>query len=155
MNGGKFELISLLGLNWHSHARMLFLHPIALGIIGILHPSGVFCCPWAYGPWAAENTLRAENTNDPSSKGCKNLPIFAASSGNLPSGFHILRRYLLRAFSKREWEILIPLARGIIGILRPEGVFCCPRAVGRRPLGWRMTVLISILCPGGSHSRPC
>ena len=40
MNGGKFELISLLGLNWHSHARMLFLHPNALGIIGILRPSG-------------------------------------------------------------------------------------------------------------------
>ena len=55
---------------------MLFLHPNALGIIGILRPSGVFCCPRAYGPWAAENTLRAENTNDPSCKGCKNLPSF-------------------------------------------------------------------------------
>ena len=54
---------------------MLFLHPNALGIIGILRPSGVFCCPRAYGPWAAENALRAENTNDPSSKGCKNLPF--------------------------------------------------------------------------------
>ena len=34
--------------------------------------------------------------------------------------------------SVTEWEILTPLARGIIGILRPEGVFCCPRAVGPR-----------------------
>ena len=54
---------------------MLFLHPIALGIIGILRPSGIFCCPRAYGPWAAENALGAENTNDPSGKGCKNLPF--------------------------------------------------------------------------------
>ena len=59
---------------------MLFLHPIALGIIGILRPSGVFCCPRAYGPRAAENSLRAENTNDPSSKGCKNLPFLRRRS---------------------------------------------------------------------------
>ena len=32
----------------------------------------------------------------------------------------------------REWEILTPLARGIIGILCPEGVFCGPTAVGPR-----------------------
>ena len=38
----------------------------------------------------------------------------------------------LEAAEHQKWEILTPLARGIIGILRPEGVFCCPRAVGPR-----------------------
>ena len=39
---------------------------------------------------------------------------------------------MTRNETSEEWEILTPLARGIIGILRPEGVFCCPRAVGPR-----------------------
>ena len=59
---------------------MFFLHPIALGIIGILHPSGVFMLPaglelrsTALGQH--KNAFGAEN--DPAGKGCNNLPILS------------------------------------------------------------------------------
>ena len=47
------------------------LTPLARGIIGILCPQGVFCCPRAGGQKAAENTQEAENTNDPEGIGVK------------------------------------------------------------------------------------
>ena len=59
---------------------MCFLHPIALGINGILRPLGVFMLPaglelrsTALGQH--KNARGAENTNDPAGKGCKNLPF--------------------------------------------------------------------------------
>ena len=66
---------------------MFFLHPIALGIIGILHPSGVFMLPaglelrsTALGQH--KNAFGAENTNDPAGKGCKNLPFLLPQRAN-------------------------------------------------------------------------
>ena len=70
---------------------MLFLHPIALGIIGILHPSGVFMLPaglelrsTALGQH--KNAFGAENTDDPAGKGCKNLPFLLPQRANYEKG---------------------------------------------------------------------
>ena len=79
---------------------MLFLHPIALRIIGIL------------GPRAAENTLGAENTNDPSSKGCKNLPFLLDPRAPFWNAFLFLdfiarARYFENPFRLTDWIVML------------------------------------------------
>ncbi len=79
---------------------MFFLHPIALGIIGILHPSGVFMLPaglelrsTALGQH--KNAFGAENTNDPAGKGCNNLPFLLPQRANYGKGkFSQLKKWM-------------------------------------------------------------
>ena len=70
---------------------MFFLHPNALGIIGILHPLSVFMLPaglelrsTALGQH--KNARGAENTNDPLGMGCKNLPFLLPQRANYEKG---------------------------------------------------------------------
>ena len=85
---------------------MFFLHPIALGIIVILHPSGIFMLPaglelrsTALGQH--KNAFGAENTNDPAGKGCKNLPFLLPQRANNGKGeFSQLQKWMRqRGFS--------------------------------------------------------
>ena len=83
---------------------MFFLHPNALGIIGILHPLSVFMLPaglelrsTALGQH--KNAFGAENTNDPAGKGCKNLPFL------LPQRANNGKREILATSSMDEAEV--------------------------------------------------
>ena len=101
---------------------MSFLHPIALGINGILGPLGVFMLPaglelrsTALGQH--KNARGAENTNDPAGKGCKNLPFLLPQKANNGKGkFSQLPIWMrLRGFS--AWGIQLDHLQAIKPIL--------------------------------------